>query len=243
MNDHPEERLGRYPDLLDEQERADVEQHLDGCERCRQEVARLQGIRQAAAELAKVEVQPSADLDRRALARIRAEARLHAPRPLWWRARVVAAPIALAAAVVLAVVLRAPDDARPPDDPWTVKGAGETSEDATLQVAKVEDRSAVPLAQGDHVPGGATLLLGGTVPAGQTATVFLVQGERRTEVWRGVGTAETAEGGALMMEGAPATVRAPVSGAFQLEIWLDSRTGEAATAAADRFGLVADPGE
>lgn len=243
MNDHPEERLGRYPDLLDERERVEVEQHLKDCERCRHEAQRLRQVREAADELAQATIVPGAELDRRALARIRSEARLHAPRPLWWKATVVAAPLALAAAVVLAVVLRPPPEPELPDEPWTVKGPGETTGDATLQVAVVEERRALPLAQGAHVPGGATLLLGGTLPAGHHATVVLVYGAQRTEVWQGVGTVETAEGGALMSDGTPATAEAPAEGAFQLQIWLGDALATPGAMPADRFGLIADPGE
>jgi len=239
MSDHPDERLGRYPDLLDEREQAEIEQHLAACSRCRAEVARLQEVRKAADDLGRTSVEPSAELDRRALGRIRAEARLHTARPLWWKAAVVAAPVALAACVVLAVVLRTPDDGVPGEIDWTVKGAGEATGDATLQVALVQGRLAVPLAQGERVPGGSTLLLGGAVPTGRSATVYLIAGERRTVVWEGIGDEETARGSALTTGEAPAKVTAPDEGAFQLEIWLDTEPA----APADRFGLVADPGE
>lgn len=243
MSDHPEERLGRYPDLLDEQEIAEVELHLAGCERCRQQAERLQQIRNAGDDLSRASIEPSEDLDHRALSRIRAEARSHVQRPLWWKATVVAVPVALAAAVVLAVVLRPPDASHLLDDPWTVKGPGELSEDATLQVALVDGQTAHPLSQGAHVPVGATLLVGGTVPIGRSATVYLVQGELRTTVWQGVGNAATAAGAALRTDGKPATAQAPAAGPFQLEIWLDDQEAAPDSTPADRFGLVAERGE
>ena len=82
MNDHPEELLALYPDLLDEADRERVEGHLQHCEACRERVARLTTV--ARASRALPELKPSRELDRRARQRMVAEARVHTRRPRPW---------------------------------------------------------------------------------------------------------------------------------------------------------------
>ena len=183
-----------------------------------------------------------ADLDARALARIRAEASRH-ERPVRWWLPVVALPVAVAAAVALVLVLSPPqprvDDAL---QHWTVKGQGDPDAGGplALQLARVDGRDALPLAQGDAVPPGATLLLGGTVPEGVGAMVFLVTGDQRGLLWRGVGDTATAEGGVLLDGERPVVAIAPGSGVFELEIWTGSSPDDPDRVLAGRFRLVVE---
>jgi Putative zinc-finger len=64
---HPEELLAEYVDgSLEQDERAVVETHLEGCERCRAEVAGARRARSALAALAEVELPEGFRPDRRA---------------------------------------------------------------------------------------------------------------------------------------------------------------------------------
>ncbi len=244
MSAHPEDLLSLYPDLLDDEQRSAVEQHLDDCEACREQVERLALVAAAGEELGTDDrrIEPSADLDARALARIRAEASRH-ERPVRWWLPVVALPVAVAAAVALVLVLSPPqprvDDAL---QHWTVKGQGDPDAGGplALQLARVDGRDALPLAQGDAVPPGATLLLGGTVPEGVGAMVFLVTGDQRGLLWRGVGDTATAEGGVLLDGERPVVAIAPGSGVFELEIWTGSSPDDPDRVLAGRFRLVVE---
>ena len=232
MNDHPEELLALYPDLLEEDDLERVEAHLQQCDLCRRRVDRLAMVVRSAKGLP--ELIPDPELERRARQRMVAEARDHARAPRRWP--YVAVPLAVAALVAAAVILRPPDTTDPLPDEWSVKGQGDPTGEAGLQIAAVEGDAARPLAQGDRVPVGSTLLIGATISPGHPAIVFLVQGEARELVWKGVGDAASAEGGALTADGAPVTATAPAAGAFELEIWLGKNARDASLAG--RFALV-----
>lgn len=232
MNDHPEELLALYPDLLDEADRERVEGHLQHCEACRERVARLTTV--ARASRALPELKPSRELDRRARQRMVAEARVHTRRPRRWPLVVV--PLAAAALLAAALLLRPPEPTVGPTDAWTAKGAGTPSGDAELQVALVADGATRNLSGGERVPAGATLLLGGALPGDSPAIVFLVHGGHRDRIWEGRGDASTADGGAWLVDGAPAAAVVPDDGTFHLELWLGTAADDAVLA--DRLELI-----
>ena len=228
---HPEELLGRYPDLADDAERAQVEAHLATCERCRRLLAHLERVGQAGGDLGRppLTTAPSPDLVARAKARMaRAdEEEGQVVRGPWRRLGVVVVPLAVAAAAVLALVLR-PDPTPDPDDPsrdpgYGVKGDDDSAEDLSdleLQLVLPVDGEARLLFPGDDVPGGANLLLGAVLAEGLTGSVVLDGGGARRVVWTGRGNATTDGGGALFAGDEPVTVAAPETGPFTLELWL-----------------------
>ncbi len=232
MTDHPEELLALYPDLLEEDDLERVEAHLQQCEACSRKVERLALVVKSAAGLP--DVMPDPELERRARQRMLDEARAHARKPRRWA--LVAAPIAVAALVAAALLLRPPDTTVVEPDEWSVKGAGDPTGEAALQVAAVIGDTAQPLAQGDAVAAGSTLLIGATLTPGQPAIVFIVRDDEREQLWKGRGDATSAEGGALMVDGTPVTAKAPPSGVFELEIWLGTSASDARLAG--RFQLV-----
>ena len=232
MSEHPREQLQRYPDLLDDHERVELENHLFDCPECQAFYAGIEAIREGAGELgdARFQVQPSAELDRRVLDRLRAEAerasggRARRPWFLW-----LGAPGLAAAAAALFLLLHpasplrapAPDPGRDPGlgPGWQPKGddddAGPQPE---LQLALVEGDATRPLHPGQTVPPDSEILLGGAVPVGVSARVYLVRGDGRHPVWSGTGDSASAEGGALLIEGVPTVIRAPGAGRFAIEI-------------------------
>jgi hypothetical protein len=234
MNDHPEELLALYPDLLEEADRERVEGHLQKCEACRERVVRLSKVVRASRALP--DLAPGRELDRRARQRMLDEARAHARSPRRWPLVVV--PLAVAALVAAALLLRPPEPTVGSTDEWTAKGVGDPSGDAELQVALVLDGGTSPLTDGDRVPAGATLLLGGALPGESPAIAFLVHDERRVRIWQGSGDASTLEGGAWRVDGAPAATQVPDGGPFRLELWLGTTADDAELA--DRLDLVAD---
>jgi hypothetical protein len=230
VSGHPRELMERYPDLLDSDERAQVDAHLRDCADCRALAARLDELRQAAGELGNAEFQttPSADLDERALGRIRAEARAAhrgAPPRRWFAWSI--APLAAAAAALLLLLLhpasplRGEDPGRDPglDPSWHPKGDDDDDGPrADLQLAVVEGETTRPLAVGDRVAAGAEILVGGVVPSGVRVAVYREADGGRELVWSGVGDPATAAGGPLLSGDTPLVIRAPAGGALALEM-------------------------
>lgn len=233
MNDHPEELLALYPDLLEEADRERVEGHLQQCEACRERVVRLTAVARATRSLP--ELVPSDELDRRARQRMLAEARSHARAPRRWP--LVVAPLAVAALVAAVLLLRPPPPVVGSTDEWTAKGAGDPSGDAEIQVVLVLDGDTRPLKAGDRVPAGATLLLGGAIPGDSPAVAFLVHEDHRAPIWQGRGDASTADGGGWLVDGEPAAAQAPDGGSFRIELWLGTTADDAVLA--DRLNLIA----
>jgi hypothetical protein len=233
MNDHPEELLALYPDLLVEADRERVEGHLQQCEACSERVVHLTTVARAGRSLP--ELGPSEALNRRARQRMVAEARSHARAPRRWPLVVV--PLAVAALVAAALLLRPPEPVEGPTDEWTAKGGGEPSGDAELQVVAVADGGTRPLTEGERVPAGATLLLGGALPGGSPVIVFLVHEDHRVQIWEGRGDANTAGGGAWLVDGAPAAAEVRDGGPFRIELWLGTTADDAVLA--DRLDLIA----
>jgi hypothetical protein len=221
--------MERYPDLLDTEERDQVDSHLRDCPDCRALAARLDALRGAADELgdARFQVAPSAELDERALSRIRAEARAAhrgAPPRRWFAWSI--APLAGAAAALLLLLfhpaspLRGEDPIRDPglDPTWTPKGDDDDGAPRVdLQLAVVEGETTRPLDDGDRIAPGTEILVGGVVSQGLRVAVYRLADGRRERVWDGTGDAATAGGGPLLSGDAPLLVRAPASGAFALE--------------------------
>jgi anti-sigma factor RsiW len=87
-----------------------LEAHLPGCVSCRAELAASRALLGALGQLRRDDDdQPTVDL----VARVRAEVTRPAPRRRWW---LVAAPLAVAAAIVAVAMLRSPAPAsRPPE--------------------------------------------------------------------------------------------------------------------------------
>ncbi len=232
MSEHPRELLERYPDLLDTGEQAQLDAHLRECPDCRAWAARLDSIREAASDLgeARFQVQPSEELDQRALARLRSEARAAlsvAPRRRWlsWGL----APVLTGVAALLLLFLhpssplrdRAPDPGHDPGhDPWwQPKGDDDDRGPVTvLQLALVEGDTTRSLSEGEEVPPNAEILLGGVLPQGIRAVVHVEAGGERHQVWSGIGDARSAEGGALLTGGAPTVIRTPASGILVVEL-------------------------
>jgi len=236
VSGHPRELLERYPDLLEPDERARVDAHLRDCPACRDLAAQLDALREAAGELGEeaFQVAPSAALDERTLARIRAEAgAVHSttpPRRRWLAWGI--APVAAAALLLLllhpASPLRGPDPGRDPihDPSWHPKGDDDDGPRADLQLALLEGESTRPLAGGDRVPADAEILVGGVIPEGIVVALYRVEGEARERVWEGRGDPTTAAGGPLLSQGAPLIVRAPAEGGFALELVRATAEGE-----------------
>ncbi len=232
MSDHPEELLALYPDLLGEADRERVEGHLQQCEACRERVAHLTTV--ARASRALPELKPSPELDRRARQRMLDEARAHARAPRRWSLVVV--PLAAAALVAAALLLRPPEPTVDPLDEWTAKGEGEPSGDAELQVAVVVAGGTRTAKGGDHVPGRSALLLGGVLPPAERVWLFLVHDGERDHVYEGA--LEASEGGAWLVDGAPLTAEAPPAGPFRIELWIGVDVLDADLA--DRLDLFAE---
>ena len=228
---HPEELLARYPDLLDDAERAEAEAHLATCDRCRRLVAHLERVGRAGGDLGRppLTVAPSPELVARAKDRMgtAGEGSGRVVEGPWRRIGVVAVPLALAAAVVLALVLRpdrTPDPDHPGRDPgYGVKGDDDSADDLSdleLQLVLPVDGEAQLLFPGDRVPGAAELLVGAVLHEGLTGTVTLDIGPAQRVVWTGRGSETTDGGGALFEGDQPVTVTAPAAGAFTLQLWL-----------------------
>lgn len=227
---HPDELIGRYPDLVDDRERAAVDRHLRDCPRCRALVAQLEVVQQAAADLARppLAVETSADLAARARARMHEAAGApgaptEAVRRRWIRRAAI--PLAVAAALALALLLR-PDEGvdpgpRDPDTDFGFKGDDPHPDlsELELQLVLVAGEASVALAPGDEVPGGSRLLVGAVIAPDVPACVVVVRGEGRQSVWTGIGDLSTAAGGALFDGAVPATAWAPDEGPFSLELW------------------------
>lgn len=231
MSEHPREALERYPDLLDDHERVALDDHLSDCAECRAWVEGMHAVRDAAPDLgdARFQVQPSAELDRRVLDRLRAEAELAGAgrgsrRWFAW----VAAPGLAAATAALVLVFHpasplrtpAPDPERHPGigPDWQPKGDDDDGPRPELQLALIEGEGTRPLLADQTVPPGAEILLGGAVPAGVRAAVYVETRGQRRQVWSGIGDTTSTEGGALLTDGVPTVVRAPASGALVIEI-------------------------
>ncbi len=232
MSEHPREQLQRYPDLLDDHERVELQNHLFDCPECQAFYARIEAIRDGAGELgdARFQVQPSPELDGRVLDRLRTEAERvgGAGKPRRWFVWIGAPGLAAAAAALVLLLhpaspLRGPDP-DPGRDPglgpdWQPKGDDDDGGPMPeLQLALVQGESTRPLRSGDAVPPDAEILLGGAVPVGVNARVYLVMSGGRQAVWTGIGDAASAGGGALLTEGVPTVIRAPGTGEFAIEI-------------------------
>ncbi len=129
---HPEELLAGYVDgTLEQSERAVVDAHLDGCERCRDEVQLASGARMALASLEDAPV-PYGLTDR-----VVAEAgRSFERRRVVWQRFQWAGGLAAAAAIVLVVVLNVGSEQPEPTAERASSGALEATgaagaEDAT----------------------------------------------------------------------------------------------------------------
>jgi hypothetical protein len=101
MSEHPDDtRLDAYvEDLLDAHERADVDAHLAGCARCRDEIAALRTLLERMRALPR-SIDPGADL-RPAIRAARDERRLADERRRW--ARSLRVPLAAAAVLLVAL--------------------------------------------------------------------------------------------------------------------------------------------
>lgn len=234
MSEHPREALQRYPDLLDDHERVALDDHLSSCAECRAWVERMHAVRDAAPELgdARFQVQPSDELDRRVLVRLRAEAELAGAGrgSPWWFAWLAAPGLAAAAAALVLVFHPASPLRTPTPDPgpeshpgigpdWQPKGDDDDDGPRPeLQLAVIEGEGTRPLRAGETVAPDAEILLGGAVPSGVHAAVYVEAVGQRRQVWSGVGDAGSAEGGALLTDGVPTVVRAPASGTLVIEI-------------------------
>lgn len=251
---HPEELLGRYPDLVDDAERAEVEAHLATCDRCRRLLAHVERVGRAGEDLgqpALAEV-PSPELVDRARDRIRGADRGSARvvRGPWRPVAAVAVPLAVAAAVVLALILR-PDRTPDPDDPgrdpgYGVKGDDDSAEDLSeleLQLVLPVDGEARLLFPGDEVPVGSELLLGAVLFEELAGSVVLDDGAARRVVWTGRGDATTDGGGALFAADQPVTVVAPGAGPFALELWIGDDPDAPDARLLHEFPLVAAAGD
>lgn len=251
---HPEELLGRYPDLVDDGERREVEEHLAVCARCRRLLAHLERIERAGGDLGRppLAAVPSADLVARARARIREVS----PEPATdgtgrlRRLGAVAVPLTVAAAVLLAILLRPDDDTRPGgaggDPGYGVKGDDDSAEDLSdveLQLVLPVDGEARLLFPGDRVPASAELLLGVVLPEGVPGAVVLASADERRVIWTGLGDDTTANGGALFTDGQPVTAQVPDVGDFTLELRLGTDPAAEDARLLHEFPLVVDPGE
>lgn len=228
---HPEELLGRYPDLVDDAERSEVEEHLATCARCRSLLAHLERVQRVGGDLGRppLAAVPSSDLVARAKARIReasAEPETSGPSRLRWLG-IAAVPLAVAAAVLLAQILRPDEGSRsvgPDKDPgYGVKGGDDPAvdlSDVELQLILPVDGEAQLLFPGDGVPAGEELLVGAVLPERVAGSVVLSSEVGRHVIWYGLGDASTVDGAALFQDGQPVTVRVPEAGAFALELWL-----------------------
>ncbi len=229
---HPEELLGRYPDLVDDRERAVVDAHLAECERCRRLLAHLDRVKQAGGDLGEppLAVVPTPEL------RARAEAAIGRSRPgspgvgadrsgRWLG--VAAATLALAAAVAAAILLQPDRVGRPPDpvlDPLIgVKGDDDSAEDLSdveLQLVLRVDDEARLLFDGDPIFVGAEPLVGAVIPEDLPCSVVLEAGGDRRRIWSGRGDPETAAGGALFTGDRPLSARVEGEGEIVFELWL-----------------------
>jgi len=131
---HPEELLSGYVDgTLEHAERAVVDAHLGGCERCRDEIELARGARMALVALEDARV-PYGLADR-----VLAEAgrRFERRKVVVWERLQWAAGLAAAAALVLVVVLNVGGERESPVEgastgaSGALAGAPETAEDAT----------------------------------------------------------------------------------------------------------------
>jgi len=168
-------------DALDPEERRAYEEHLPGCERCREE---LSAFWEATASLALAATgpEPSPTLRERILAGARAEPQNIVPirrRPVFASVRIVAAVAAVAAVVAIAL------------GAWAVSLHGRlgnandrlAAERTSLSVVSDPNARPVSLAKGDGrlvvAPGGrAVMIVDGLTPAppGKTYEVWVVMG-------------------------------------------------------------------
>lgn len=251
---HPDELLGRYPDLLDDDERAEVEAHLEACARCRGEVARVGLVAEAAALLAGEErlLEPSEDLDARARSRMRAiatEVTQDRREASGWRWLWVALPTALAAGALVAFLvmpLLRPGQIEPGPTPpdWGVKGGdADVPADLELQLALIVDEGTVPLLGGEAVPAGSEILLGGVIPEGTQVFVLQERPLDRERVWSGVGDAATARGGPLLSGGEPVVLVVADLDTIALELWLGEDPAVPGARRVQRIELSVAPAE
>ena len=165
-------------DALEPDERRAFEEHLEGCEHCREELAELWQATDALA-LAVVGPEPTPDLRERILAQARAEPQVVVPlAPRWRLVPALGAAAALAAVVALAVGV------------WGVRLSGELDdarsaleqERATAAVLADPASRTVPLQAGEGkvvvAPDGRAVVVLGLdpAPAGKTYQLWVVPG-------------------------------------------------------------------
>ena len=112
-HDHPDALLPWYVNgTLTDEERAQVEAHLEHCEQCREELRFLTGLRQAVKQVADVPASPELGL-KRLMREIDAETPASRPatrRMAWWQPSLAAAAVVIVIQGVLLLNLWQRDD-------------------------------------------------------------------------------------------------------------------------------------
>jgi len=172
-------------DALDPEERRAYEEHLEGCERCQEELARFWDV-SASLALAATGPDPSPELREKILAGARAEPQNVVPlqrAPRFSRGRIVTAVAAVAAVVAIAL------------GAWAVSLHGRlgdandrlAADQAALAIVSDPSARAVGLAKGDGrlvvaSEGRAAMIVEGLGPApnGKTYEVWVINGTKAT---------------------------------------------------------------
>jgi anti-sigma-K factor RskA len=167
-------------DALDADERRAYEEHLEGCERCREELASLQGVTEALAVAASGPA-PSGDLRSRILDAARAEPQVVVPLEPRRRRRtvpVLSAVAAVAAAAAIAFGIWAAQLSNDLDD----SRSAQARQAEAVAVLADPDARTIPLAKGTGrlvvAPDGRAALALSAVdpaPAGKTYEAWVIE--------------------------------------------------------------------